>query len=809
MSSLAVPSAPTFEEYRAFKLAYLAANPLKSFTRLDCMQPPSALSHLLHPRPIFHDTDARVDDISTKVISKWCSVSMCDPSQTILTKGVRDAIYLSLLCLADIMKTVVLPEDVYPVYHKLVSRSVPAASQVVYPTLSDVNFDVLKTIVGDAVLLLPYPVTPRGSLLSPAHLDQLVQWVEQHNRFIVIDCVYSYDLAANYSTLHPLLSTHRVVLCHSMAKAWVSPVLEHPLGDRRVEPREAFSRGVGFVYSGNTTLLRNIETKREELHMQPSIAALQQASYTLEQQTTLPQEQQQRFQSQWKHLASIVEKHVPSFTPPNTGYFATLPVSFASLLEKDVVTVPASVFGSSAANSSIISCLYDIKAMDLEQEGKETVSFPMYHVTVLSNFIRAFDKYSRLYDKERIAQSTYPNQFFVLFSHQLCIGVDKASRLLQKLNIDGDKLLILETNIASNQLISHPRGQYIEATALPIAGLSVIDQDSIIRKISIEEASALSLQLNKPSLQSYAALTPRSVSILPIAKGCQAKCPFCFSKGSASDVTKQKRLPDEVVTRVLSAARASGAERAVITGGGEPFMLPFDRLLQLVKQCSIFPTVCMITNGYYLANLSQEKCVTALSALDKSGLTVLSISRHAASEDANNKLMYLNTQSLRVATTWKECMRNDMFRHLTRLRWVCVLQKGGVECLSSLYEYMDFAAASGVPEICFKELYVSTSVESLFYTAESNKWSEEHQVPLSLIIAFCQDHGFIKTAELPWGASIYEGTWKNVPLRIAAYTEPSVFWERSTGVCRSWNLMADGTLLASLEDTNSVIHISE
>lgn len=808
MTSLAVPVAPSFEEYRAFKLAYLESNAVKSFTRLDCMKPPSALSHLLHPRPIFHDTDANMHDISARVISQWCSVARCNPAQTILTKGVRDAIYLSFLCLSDITKTIVLPEDVYPVYQKLVSKSVPAAAQVTYPSLSDKNFDILNTIIGDAVLLLPYPVTPRGSLLSPAHLEQLVDWVQQHNRSIVLDCVYSYDLAANYNDLRPLLNTQRVVLCHSMAKAWVSPVLEHPLGDTRLEPREAFSRGVGFVHSYNAPLLRSIEEKCKDLNMQPSTAALHQANYTLQQQAALPQEQQTRFQSQWKHLTSIIEKHVASFAPPSTGYFTTLPVSYAALLEKDVVAVPASVFGSSNAELSVISCLYDIKAMDQQKRNKEPASFPMYHVTVLSNFIRAFDKYSRLYDKELIAQSTYPNQFFVLFSHQLGIGVDKASRLLQKLNIDGDKLLILETSISSNQLVSHPRGQYLETSRIPITGLSVIDQKAI-RKISIEEASALSLQLNQPSLQSYAALTPRSISILPIAKGCQAKCPFCFSKGSASDVTKQKRLPDDTIQRVLSAAHASGAERAVITGGGEPFMLPFDRLLRLVKQCSIFPTVCMITNGYYLANMSQEKCIAALTSLDENGLTVLSISRHAATDEANSKLMYLNTQSLRVATTWAECMRNNMFRHLTRLRWVCVLQKGGVECLSSLYEYLDFAAASGVPEICFKELYVSTSVESLFYTAESNKWSEEHQVPLSLIISFCHKHGFTKTAELPWGASIYEGTWNCAPLRIAAYTEPSVFWERSNGVCRSWNLMADGTLLASLEDTKSVIHVPE
>ena len=40
---------------------------------------------------------------------------------------------------------------------------------------------------------------------------------------------------------------------------------------------------------------------------------------------------------------------------------------------------------------------------------------------------------------------------------------------------------------------------------------------------------------------------------------------------------------------------------------------------------------------------------------------------------------------------------------------------------------------------------------------------------------------------------------------MAAYTEPSVMWERENGLLRSWNMMSDGSVLASLEDAESVI----
>lgn len=73
------------------------------------------------------------------------------------------------------------------------------------------------------------------------------------------------------------------------------------------------------------------------------------------------------------------------------------------------------------------------------------------------------------------------------------------------------------------------------------------------------------------------------------------------------------------------------------------------------------------------------------------------------------------------------------------------------------------------------------------------------------MINFCEENGFLKVAELPWGAPVYEGMWKGSNIRVAAYTEPSVYWERVHGICRSWNIMADGAVYTSLEDTASAL----
>ena len=128
--------------------------------------------------------------------------------------------------------------------------------------------------------------------------------------------------------------------------------------------------------------------------------------------------------------------------------------------------------------------------------------------------------------------------------------------------------------------------------------------------------------------------------------------------------------------------------------------------------------------------------------------------------------------------------------------------------MASLEAYVGWAAALGVPEICFKELYVSTSVESVYHRFAANEWSHAHQVPLSLVLVFADRHRFEEVARLPWGAPVYRGAWRGAAIQIAAYTEPSLFWERRHGIARSWNLMSDGRCLVSLEDRASELKLA-
>jgi hypothetical protein len=437
-----------------------------------------------------------------------------------------------------------------------------------------------------------------------------------------------------------------------------------------------------------------------------------------------------------------------------------------------------------------------------------------FHVTVLSNFARGFDKYSHSYSKARIPESTYPDQFFLLRRSELGIGVQKASHLLEKLGLPGNRLIVLKTELDPSLLRRNTatgRGQFVLSSQITLSELFEIEHDDegVIRlcPFAVEDAMAASLRLLNQEFLPFGQIRPRAISFLPVALACQAKCPFCFSKASVS-LDQSTAKPDwEKVSAWLGRAQAHGAERAVITGGGEPTLLPFALLERLVAACaSRFDKVVLITNGHTLATATEADQLTHLDALYDAGLRVLAISRHHFDARQNERLMRLHTPVEALVHIWRE---NPSRWPELRLRFISVLQEGGVEDDGTIENYLSWAINLGVEEICFKELYVSTSAESVYHDRAANEWSRNHQVPLLLVERFAERQGFIVESRLPWGAPIYRGRWLGSPLRIAAYTEPSLFWERTQGVARSWNVMADGRCHVSLEDRASEISLEE
>ena len=103
----------------------------------------------------------------------------------------------------------------------------------------------------------------------------------------------------------------------------------------------------------------------------------------------------------------------------------------------------------------------------------------------------------------------------------------------------------------------------------------------------------------------------------------------------------------------------------------------------------------------------------------------------------------------------------------------------------------------------------SAGVDSRLRSIDTNEWSAEHQVSLEVVLTWAAERGATIFSRLPWGAPIFEVRVRGRVMRVAAYTEPNLFWERTNGVARSWNLMADGSCLASLEDRGSILSFEQ
>jgi pyruvate-formate lyase-activating enzyme len=434
-----------------------------------------------------------------------------------------------------------------------------------------------------------------------------------------------------------------------------------------------------------------------------------------------------------------------------------------------------------------------------------TVGESLYHVTALSNFARGFDKYTRQYRKSLIPESRYPLESYLLSAADLSVGVAKASRLRDKLGIRGDGLVVLEAGVPRSNVRPNSRngiGLVWPSPDLPIAGVYEIGPDGKLGPdLGIETAMAKSLALHSDSFVPYAALQPRSVSFLPIARGCQAACPFCFSEASVSAEQKQGGLHPEAIRRWAALAQSKGAQRAVITGGGEPTLMRWEQTLGLIRACKEhYNKVVLITNGVRLASLPVSKSAGHLHELAKAGLSVLAVSRHHHEESINTGLMRLETRTAALLETASNVC--NMLPQL-RIRLICVLQRGGVASVTDVYDYVRWASGLGVIEICFKELYVATSEESVYFSRAANQWSARNQVPLRVVHDWARENCFEVSDRLPWGSPVFNGVVEGKPIRVAAYTEPSLFWERSHGMARSWNVMSDGSCLASLEDRAS------
>jgi pyruvate-formate lyase-activating enzyme len=272
-----------------------------------------------------------------------------------------------------------------------------------------------------------------------------------------------------------------------------------------------------------------------------------------------------------------------------------------------------------------------------------------------------------------------------------------------------------------------------------------------------------------------------SCSVLPVARACECECRFCFSRSSISALPRGRARWGEAALRAhYRWAAARGATRLVVTGGGEPMLAPDDVVTAVRLGREVWDEVTCFSNG---ARLDAALVARLLDA----GLSYLCWSRHHWDDDRNRDVMGAAAPALADVIARCEGLR---------LRATCVMHRGGVETADDARRYIDALRPLGVEEFTFKHTYVAYE-RSLFRSSREDAWCREHQIEGDLF----EGEGEVISA-LPWGPRVRDIDG----VRVCFYQEPTPQWELENRLCRSSNLLADGSVHASLEDSRSLLY---
>lgn len=267
-------------------------------------------------------------------------------------------------------------------------------------------------------------------------------------------------------------------------------------------------------------------------------------------------------------------------------------------------------------------------------------------------------------------------------------------------------------------------------------------------------------------------------SVLPVRVACDLTCAFCFSRSSLSALERPATAwSDDALRGYYARARSRGATRLVVTGGGEPLLLP-ERVLQALRVGGeFFQERALFTNGSRLdADLAR--------ALRAEGLSYVCWSRHHDDDARNRALMGDGAPTADAVLA----AVGDL-----PVRATCVMAKGFVETREDALRYIRTLRARGVREFTFKHTYVAWA-RSLFRGSPQDDWARAHRVAEDPFAGEGE-----RVGRLPWGPEVrrFEG------VQACFYWEPNPEWELANRLCRSINLMSDGAVYASLEDARS------
>lgn len=330
--------------------------------------------------------------------SEWCERFGFAPEtsrRALISCGVRDSLARIFDCLAAEKAALWLPSDNYPVYGELTRAAELVPRE--FPTLPAPQWPSDAPVDGGEFLLVTNPLKPLGRALDAADVASLEAWLAASpQRRLMLDAVYTFGSEFDAATLR-LLAGRRTILLHSLTKGWLHPRL---FGIALVPPEDAgrFDEAVRAAPPAQENLARARECLGIRAETPQAVAAAMREGMTRMlaecclapsglwpgcgepgtaslrdlPRALLPSPLGAGCAGDAVGTHSVSEVASPVLADARAGsvegrtvpaeacasYFLSVAADWRELLaERDILALPASVFGSSCDDISILSSL--------------------------------------------------------------------------------------------------------------------------------------------------------------------------------------------------------------------------------------------------------------------------------------------------------------------------------------------------------------------------------------------------------------------------------------------------------------------
>lgn len=235
---------------------------------------------------------------------------------------------------------------------------------------------------------------------------------------------------------------------------------------------------------------------------------------------------------------------------------------------------------------------------------------------------------------------------------------------------------------------------------------------------------------------------------------CNANCPFCVSKMTASEFSESVNFDErkfDIAVRIVEQMR-EGLLTVLLTGQGEPLLFPkqITRYLNCIN--FRFPRIELQTNGVLIA-----KNLDSLKYWRDKGLTLVCLSVASHSYVKSNVIMGIKNKCYDywgIAGMLQEIGLN--------VRLNCTMTKAGTYLPEDCEKIIDRANNAGILQTTFREV----EMPSPCINTQVGDWVGENK-PVGAarrLHHYLALNGAVKLLELPHGGIVYDFRGQNVAI---------------------------------------------